>query len=192
MCGYVESYCQIRFSILGSLQLHFFLFFFFKHLHLNRWYHVSKCFSLLNTWKVYFRLLLGVWKPLARHYFACNHSHHFGKILPAALLAGRWWCTVELAVKTSLETSGPALVGLLPSPWLWERGLVEDFSLDLKQKCGVFGFHGWPLSHAVKPKSDVEIWGPGKNCHTRPFVGTGRFAKTPHRRVIHSDIYSLS
>lgn len=69
----------------GNSLLSFLSFFFLLHLHFNRLYHVGKCFNLLNTWKVYFRLVLGVWKSLARHYSACSQSHHGGKILPAGL-----------------------------------------------------------------------------------------------------------
>lgn len=52
----MESYHEIKFSVLEIFPFHF--FFFFLHLHFNRLYHTGKCFNLLNTWKVYFRLVM--------------------------------------------------------------------------------------------------------------------------------------
>lgn len=79
-CGCVESYLsQNQVLRSGNSLLSFLSLFFFSHLHFNRLYHVSKCFNLPNTWKVYFRLVLGVWKSLARHYSACSQSPLVGK-----------------------------------------------------------------------------------------------------------------
>ena len=47
----MESHHKIKFSV-----LEFFSFLSFLHLQFNRSYPMGNHFSLLNTWKVYFRL----------------------------------------------------------------------------------------------------------------------------------------
>lgn len=124
-CGCVESYRTIKFSGLEILLLSFLSFFFPLHLHFNRLYHVGKCFNLLNTWKVYFRLALGVWKSLARRYSACSQCHPGGKILPAGLPLLQSGAPCSLW-ENILRTGSPARGGGR-QPLLLTLGLVDSF-----------------------------------------------------------------
>lgn len=97
---------------------------------------MGRCSNLLNTWKVCCRLVLGIWKPLAKHHFPCSRSHHLGKSCLQVCLC---WKVMHI-----LEASSPALLGLQP-PSLTLGEAYFRISLWTQRKFGVFGFRGWAL-----------------------------------------------
>lgn len=125
MCDCLESYRQIRFSILGVFTFPFFVL----HLHFNSLCHMGRCSNLLNTWKVCCRLVLGIWKPLAKHHFPCNRSHHSRESLPAGLplLESDVLCNLLSKHPRGQQPCPAGAAAPVPDSG---RGLVQDFSLN--------------------------------------------------------------
>ena len=102
----------------SSLFWKYFPFISFLHLPFNRLYHTGKCFNLLNTWKVCFRLVMCLRIFIQTLVQIQSCSSRWG-ILPLGLLLGEGSATEQRVVSTSGETRVSALVDFQPKFLIW-------------------------------------------------------------------------
>ena len=99
----MESYHKIKFSV-----LEFFSFLSFLHLQFNRSYPMGKHFNLLNTWKVYFRLV--------QTFFQIQSCSSWWASPASGSAAGGSRAAGQHVVHTAAETRASALLDSQPKP----------------------------------------------------------------------------